>query len=58
MIKESFISDVNEENLATFDECMETVGMHHRYQKLMLLIFFPYWIIAAFFTFQGLYTFK
>jgi predicted membrane-bound mannosyltransferase len=37
---------------------MECVGMSHRYQKAMLMVFAPYWFIASLFLFQQLYTFQ
>ena len=58
MERASFATEVNEDNLSKFDDCMESVGMANRYQKWMLILFFPYWIVASFFVFQELYTFK
>lgn len=62
MSKASTISisntDDRELHLKTFEECMECAGLAHRYQKSMLMIFGPYWLIASLFLFQQLYTFQ
>jgi hypothetical protein len=37
---------------------MECAGMAHSYQRMMLMVFAPYWLIASLFLFQQLYTFQ